>query len=477
MRSFPRTRVDGPALAWLLVVLVGAFAWAAALAEEGPLLDWPREITRENVEILIYQPQIEEYTRDRIEARAAVSVKTTDMEAPLFGAMWFVGRLATDLEERIVVIANLEVTAARFPDVDEDKVETLSTILEEEFTGWEMTMSLDRLIASLDASGHGASAADELRNDPPAIVFSTVPAVLVLTDGEPILADIEGYEAEYVVNTAFFIVKDQKSGAYFLKGGDHWYQAEAVLGPWSVVPQLPASMQDIAQRVAEEEEQQQESQQQTEASEDQPQEPADDEPVPVIIVRTEPTEVVQTDGQPDYASIAGTQLLYLKNTDSDVIMDIAEQQYYVLLSGRWYRSASMENGPWSHVASDDLPADFAAIPAESDLAGVRSSVTGTQEAREAVLENTIPQTAEIDRKTASCEVVYDGDPRFESCADAVRYATNSDKPVLLIHDNYYCCDNAVWFVSQRPDEAWQVSTEVPAEIQEIPPECQVYNDK
>ena len=42
---------------------------------------------------------------------------------------------------------------------------------------------------------------------------------------------------------------------------------------------------------------------------------------------------------------------------------------------------------------------------------------GTQEAKEAVLENQIPQTAEVDRREAKLEVSYDGNPKFEKVGD------------------------------------------------------------
>jgi hypothetical protein len=158
-------------------------------------------------------------------------------------------------------------------------------------------------------------------------------------------------------------------------------------------------------------------------------------------------------------------------------MDISTQEYYILISGRWYKSKSMTDNQWTFVSNDKLPADFAKIPEESDMGQVLASVSGTQQSKEAVLENSIPQTAEIDRKTATVTVTYDGDPQFEKCSDAVAYAINTDKSVLLVNNTYYCCNEAVWFVSNGPQGPWQVATEVPKEIQDIPPECPAYNVK
>ena len=184
-----------------------------------------------------------------------------------------------------------------------------------------------------------------------------------------------------------------------------------------------------------------------------------------------------SDGELKFAPIEGTELLYVENTETDIVMDLASQQYYILLSGRWYKSKSPKEGKWTFVSPDEVPAEFANIPAESDMGQLRASVAGTEEAKEAVLENQIPQTAEVDRKTATVEVKYDGDPQFEKCDDNVAYALNTDKSVLLIDGTYYCCDQAVWFVSRGPEGPWQVATEVPEAVQGIPPECPVYNVK
>jgi hypothetical protein len=200
--------------------------------------------------------------------------------------------------------------------------------------------------------------------------------------------------------------------------------------------------------------------------------------IPAIIVRTGPAELIQTDGEPSFTPIEETSLLYMSNTETDVIMDISSQEYYVLLSGRWYVSKSMTSGKWTFVPSDEVPREFENIPPESDMATVRVNVADTQEAKDAVLENEIPQTAEVDRKEATVTVDYDGDPKFEKIPDTeMSYAVNTDKSVLLIDGTYYCCDQAVWFVAVSPKGPWEVCVSVPAEVQTIPPESPVYNVK
>ena len=139
--------------------------------------------------------------------------------------------------------------------------------------------------------------------------------------------------------------------------------------------------------------------------------------MPEVIVSTVPAELLVTDGDPQYTPINGTNLLFVTNTESNIFMDTGSQEYYTLLSGRWFKSKSLKDGPWSYVAPDKLPGDFAKIPPDSTKGFVLVNVAGTQQAKEAVLDNYIPQTAGIDRKTATTEVKYAGDPKFDKIGD------------------------------------------------------------
>jgi hypothetical protein len=117
-------------------------------------------------------------------------------------------------------------------------------------------------------------------------------------------------------------------------------------------------------------------------------------------------------GQPDFVPIVGTQLLWASNTTSDVLVDTTSNSYYVLLAGRWFRSATM-SGPWTFVASTALPADFARIPPHSLAGAVLPTVAGTPQAREAVIENSIPQTATVPLKGGpTFTPSFDGAPQY-----------------------------------------------------------------
>ena len=167
--------------------------------------------------------------------------------------------------------------------------------------------------------------------------------------------------------------------------------------------------------------------------------------------------------------IAGTQLLYVKNSETDIFLDTQNQSYYVPLSGRWYRAASL-NGPWEFVDGKQLPADFAKIPLNNPKSEVLATVPGTPQAQEAVIANSIPQTAEVKRDAARLEAKYDGQPQFQPVPDTpLQYAVNSPTPVIRVDArSYYAVQEGVWFVGGSPAGPWAVATSVPTVIYTIP---------
>lgn len=130
---------------------------------------WPMEVPAELGMILIYEPQIETFEGDHLTARAAVSFTPTGTESPVFGAAWFKARLSTDRETRIAVLADVEVTNARFPEATPEQVERFGTLVRAEFLKTDLTMSLDELIAGLALAEKGKLAGADLKNAPPKI--------------------------------------------------------------------------------------------------------------------------------------------------------------------------------------------------------------------------------------------------------------------------------------------------------------------
>ena len=422
---------------------------ALATSVQAASISWPQEVVADDGTIvLVYQPQVEEFSGNSLAGRAAVSVKSpSTANAPVFGAIWFEAKIDTDRDARTAVIRNVDIIDVRFADASDEQMQKLGELLEGQLERSRFTISVDQLLADLDAQSAGGAEA-ELKHNPPKIILATEPALLVSIDGEPVLQKIEGSNYERVINTPFLIVRSGKDH-YLYIGSNAWYKAKQISGPWARSTRVP---QDIEKLV----------------------EPAEDDDTKVddirIVVATEPTELIVSDGEPSWAPVEGMDLLYMDNTDSNAFLELSTQKYYVLLSGRWYRGEGLVGElQWAHVPNDELPEAFSNIPEESVNGAVLSQVAGTVQARDAVLDNTIPQTAAIKRDDSSFSVEYDGSPEFAPIEDIrVEYAQNTSSAVFRYGNLYYACDAGVWYVSNLATGPWTVATDIPEAIYKIP---------
>lgn len=428
---------------------------------------WPKAIGSDGYKIKIYQPQIESLDGNILKSRGAFSILSPGKEDPVFGAVWATSTLLTDRDKRTAVLDNIKINEIKFAgDSNAGNVTKLKALLEKEIPKWDMVLSLDQLEASIEGNGNnGSIESNALSTNPPKIIYAKKPSTLVLIEGDPKLKENKEMGVELVLNTAFTIAKVKD--LYYLNGSEKWYTSKDINGPWKYVKSIPNSLNKLDKAIKD-------------AYKKEMSKAAADSAaavIPDILVSTVPAELIQSNGEADFAAIKGTALLYMTNTNNDVFMNVPDQQYYVLLSGRWYKSASL-NGPWSYTASDKLPPDFAKIPVDSEKDDVLSSVAGTDQAQDAIMDAQIPQTAKVDRKTATVKVSYDGDPKFLAIdGTSLQYAVNTSSTVLLSNKTYYCVENGIWFEAISPKGPWTVSTTRPTEVNKIPATVPVYNVK
>jgi hypothetical protein len=440
----------GAPAAVLCLLLVGAGAASAADKT------WPREMNTEKGLLTIYQPQPEKFEDNILTGRVAASLLPKGKSTPVFGVFWFTARVDTDRDAGTTMLRDIVVTNARWPESEKAKEEEISIFLTGLMPKTGVPISLDRLRASLATVDLEQKSVEGLKHDPPKIVVVNETAVLLAYDGEPRLMAIPNTEMERVANTAFAVIKDKKTGVFYLAGGSLWYTAQDPRGPWTSTAQPPP---EIAKMVPADT-----------AGTPPPAKP------PKVVVATEPTELVSTDGAPSWQTLDKGDLMYVANTESKVVREVKTGNVFILISGRWYIAATLD-GPWSVVRPDLLPAAFKNIPPASPLGDVRVSVAGTPEAEDAMLDAQVPQTTAIQRDKAKTEVKYDGEPKFKKIeGTAVEYAVNTQSQVLRIQGKYYCCDQAVWFVADNATGPWKVAESVPSdEIRKIPPSEPVYN--
>ena len=459
---------------FLGILLLSVLLFPAMLQAEG---SWPKEIKTAKSDIIIYQPQPDSMKGDHLYARAAISFTTSKITTPVFGAIWSDSRFSTDRETGNCTIYDVKILNVRFPGVDTidpAKVQRFKKILEEESVKWEMGFSLDELKSSLALSKVAVSKSNELKNDPPEIIFAKQNSVLIVFDGEPVYKEIPDAGLKRAINTPFLVLQDTKDNSYYLFGADYWYRSEnPVKSPWKNIQKPPSNVLKYFDDLKKETDYSNTTAQKKETK------PSGNKGAgaPDIIVRTRPSELIQSNGDPKFAPIQETQLLYVTNTDDNIFMTIDQNQYFVLISGRWYHAAAL-TGPWAFIESENIPPDFAKIPEGSEKDIVLASVAGTDASKDAVMDAQIPQTAAVDRKSAKCVVNYDGDPKFEMIkGTSLARAMNTSSTVLLFDQTYYVCDNAVWFVGPGPVGPWDVATSIPDEIQKIPPDDPSYNVK
>lgn len=448
-----------------LTLLLSLLVTPRLYSEE--LDSWPREVTVSSGTVTIYQPQIESLKGNILKGRTAVAYHVSEGTAPVFGAVWFKAQVNIDREDRIVQYETLEITDTRFPEENKQLGEDFKRAVQQGVQKGVLTSSLDELTTALAAVEEERQQAAKLNNDPPDIIYKDEPAILVVIDGKIMLQKIENSEFQAVVNTPYPLFWEPESGNWFLNAADNvWYSAKSADGPWGYTDNTPDFLvKMVAARAAE-------SKQKAENSDIE----ITVRNAPAIVVVHKPTELVVSEGKAEFAPLTA-DLLSMSNTDSNVFMDVKSQKYYLLISGRWYRASSM-TGSWEFVEADELPATFADIPETSPYADVRVSVPGTDEAKEAVMDARIPQTATVKRETVDLDVVYDGRPEFKIIDGTdIQFAVNCSETVIRAGGQYYLVKDAVWYVSSSVTGPWNVSGHVPPGIDRVPPSSPVYNTK
>jgi len=448
-------------------LLLGAPSPAAAQgAGSAPPPDpWPRVVDLAAGQVLVYQPQINTWVDNQLAFRAAMAYKADGSKDQAFGVIMATTRTQVDRALRTVVFEDLRVSKIDFPTLP-DRGASLAPDLTRQFAAKVRTIGLDKLEASLAASGATPKAV-EVMNAPPRVIVSNSPAILVPIDGPPVIKPVASAPRfSRVINTRALILQGGLEQSFYMHVYDGWLTASALTGPWTQSFRQPFGMDDVASQLAKSGA----VDMLTGGPKANPQ-PSLANGVPTIYTSETPAELIVFKGQPDFVPLVGTGLLWAANTTSDVLIDTATNDYYALLAGRWFRAPGL-SGPWTFVASNALPADFAKIPPGSLAGAVLPTVAGTPQAQAAVIENSIPQTATVPLKGGpTFTPSFDGAPQFVPVTGtALTYAANSDVPIIRVApDAYYAVTAGVWFTATNVTGPWTVATAVPTAIYTIPP--------
>ena len=450
-----------------------SLAQSAQAAASLPTDPWPRDVSLSNAAVLVYQPQVNKWVDNQLDFRAAVAIKPTGAKEETFGVVFATTRTEVDKVNRIVVFENLKITKSDFPTLPDHGAQYAAE-LQTRFAADVKTIALDRLESSLAAAGIKPPTVP-VNNTPPQVIVSYSPAILVPIDGAPVMKPVPNHSrAQRVVNTRALVLQGGLGNNFYIHVYDGWLSSTGISGPWTQAmpgPLMASELNAIAQELS--------KAGTVDLLDGGPKanpKPSLANGVPTIYTVQGPAELIVFNGQPDFVPIVGTQLLWASNTTNDVLIDTTNNNYYVLLAGRWFRSAAL-TGPWTFVASNALPPGFGQIPKSSLAAAVLPSVAGTPEAQEAVIANTIPQTATVPLKNGpTFTPSFDGPPQYSQIPNtSLTYVTNSSVPVIQVSPtSYYAVTSGVWFTATQLTGPWRIATSVPAAIYTIPPSSPLY---
>ena len=226
---------------------------------------------------------------------------------------------------------------------------------------WQVTSSVPKQIQQLEPEEEelDLEEAGEGLSTPPAIMVSTEPAELIVTEGPMQFSPLADGELLIVTNSENDLLREVTSQEIYVLLSGRWYSARSEAGPWEFrrPDELPESFARIDPDsdygyllvwVAG-----------TEMASD----AALDAAVPqTAAIKRDATIQVDYDGEPKFEPVEETTLHYAVNTESQVIR--SGSQYYCVEEGVWY-VASNPQGPWA--VATEVPEEIRSIPPSSPV--------------------------------------------------------------------------------------------------------------
>lgn len=441
---------------WALLLAMAVSPAKADLLDQSPK-SWPRELAGQSIEITLYQPTYLKREDDKLFFDMAFAVKSKGEEGQSYGDIQGQCELDSDDDAQQLRCQDIQFSAVNFP-LNKDSENELRSILQSDFSKNTLVMTDKELKHLLKLSEiQNKHTETTLENDPPKIYVAEEPTALISIDGKPVMRKIPDTTLMRVINTPYTLIFDIDNGNYYLRAGKEWREAKNLEEKkWAVVEDVPKDLKKL------------ESQFKDEGDED--------SEVDNFIIAMVPAALITTDGKPEFSKIQDTDLLAVTNTSSMVFLMVKTQNFYALISGRWYSADELSSAAdWSYVPFDQLPDTFSKIPADSDYASVLTSIPKTPEAKEAAIRNEVPTVASVEKSKAKLNVTYDGKAQFEEIESTpMRYAVNSETPVIYYDNRYYANRDAIWFSSASPYGPWLVTDYLPYVIYSIPASHPLY---
>jgi hypothetical protein len=407
--------------------------------------------------VVFYEPQVRSWPNfTQLAGIAAVAVTLPGASAPVYGTLTFTSLASADVPTGMLSLVNSAIDTFSWPTAAPADATALTAFVKTNLhVSGKPMLPLALALASIPK--HDRPRTTPVRANAPLIYVSKTPAVLVAFDGKPVFEPITGTALQYAVNANSEFVHDPSADRYYIRIESGWFSSAAIAGPYAqtaapaifaAIPAAGAWIHTLASPAAS---------------------------APRFIVSMVPSALIDIAGEPQFASIPGTQLRYVSNTSSDLFFSRQTTVWYVLLSGRWFSAANL-NGPW-RFASSHLPKDFAKIPQASPRGRVLVSVPGTTQAFYAASAAQVPHVTPVDLATAKLTVTYEGGtPSFVAISGTpLQYAANADTDVLEVNSaQYVACSEGVWYAATSALGPWSPATYVPAVVDTIPATSPLY---
>src|SRR6185503_17294141 len=215
----------------------------AAPAPASPDGEWPRHYTApDGAAVVVYEPQVAEWIdQKRMTVYAAVSHTPRDAAAAIIGTILVEADTRVSVEQRLVDFSSLRIIESNFPGASRDQAAAAVAAVKSSIPLGERVIALDRVLAQIDASSIRPKNIEGVKADPPAVFFSTRPAIIVNLDGEPIWSPIPNNDLRFAVNTNWDLFEHAPSKTFYLRHERLWLKADAVRGPWVKAVSLPSS--------------------------------------------------------------------------------------------------------------------------------------------------------------------------------------------------------------------------------------------
>jgi hypothetical protein len=148
-------------------------------------------------------------------------------------------------------VHELKASRASFPAAT-DRAAAYLDAIRQSLAGMTWTISAERLRAdvAIDLATEQARG-EPLRNDPPRIIYTQSPAILVPIDGQPVLREMVGLDLMRVLNTRALLLVEKSSGRYFLFVAGRWLDASSLDGPWTDAEVRPAALEEAKEEAVE----------------------------------------------------------------------------------------------------------------------------------------------------------------------------------------------------------------------------------